>query len=142
MRSAWRFAGALLAAGLICASAATAKDFEPGDLRLCNAGRCIPIRDRGLLLAFSSFYYGEGRPAVVRPPRRGARAFELRFRNGYVSGLVGGGRLDRMLVYGVNCGRFRRGKWYRLPARTVRQLSRLAIPLAPLHVTGSVPRSC
>jgi hypothetical protein len=124
-------------------SDATAKNFGPGDLRLCGAGRCVSIKDRGVLRAFSSFYYGGPRPGVVDSPRRGAPAFQLRFRNGYVSGIAGGARLDRMLLYGVNCGRFQRGTWYRLPRPLALWLRELAAPLQPLRVNPrAIPWSC
>jgi hypothetical protein len=36
------------------------------------------------------------------------------------------GAFDRFLSYGVNIGHFDRGRWYRLPDRTARELRRLA----------------
>jgi len=95
---------------LLCSSAATAKDFAPGDLRVCGAKRCVPIESRDAVRAFSAFYYGEGRAMVVAKPALGAPAFEIRFRDGGKAGMVGSARLDRSLVYGLNCGRFRRGR--------------------------------
>jgi hypothetical protein len=124
-----------VAGGLICTSAASAKDFEPGDLRVCNVKRCMPIEDRRVLRMLSSFYYGPGSPVVARPPRMGAPAFELRFDNGYATGIVASARLDRFLSYGVHLGHFRRGRWYTLPARVSLELRRLAAPLAPLPLT-------
>jgi hypothetical protein len=135
--------GALLAAAaLLCSSAATAKDFGPGDLRVCGAKRCVPLQNRDALRAFSSFYYGDTRVAMVSRPRASAPAFELRFRDGGAAGLVGSAKLDRTLVYGLNCGRFRRGRWYRLPARAALEVRRLSVPLAPMRVGRRVPRSC
>jgi hypothetical protein len=63
--------------------------------------------------------------------------FELRFRNGYVTGIVAATRLDRFLSYGVYLGRFTPGRWYRFPDKVARELRRLAAPLAPLRVTRS-----
>ena len=138
-----RIFGALLGtAALICTPAATAKDFKPGDLRLCNHQRCVPIMDRDAARAFASFVYSGPRPAIARSPRTGAPTFELRFKNGYVVGLVGSARFDRFLSYGVVCGRFHRGTWYRLPGRAAVEVRRLAAPLRPLRLTASVPRSC
>jgi hypothetical protein len=65
----------------------------------------------------------------------GARAFELRFPNGYATGIVAGAKLDRFLSYGVNLGRFRRGVWYRIPRVLSAELRRLAAPLRPLRVS-------
>jgi hypothetical protein len=132
----------LASAAPIFASVALAKDFGPGDLRVCGAERCISIGHRDALRAFSSFYYGDSRVVVVRTPRLGTRAFELRFKDGGVAGIVAGPGLDRTRVYGLNCGRFRRGTWYRLPARAAREVRTVSARLEPLRVTRSVPRSC
>jgi hypothetical protein len=130
-------------AGLVTASMAIAKDFRPGDLRACGAAACASIKDRAVLRAFGLFYYGGRRPAIAYPPRRGAPAFELRDRSGHPTGIVGGTRLDRTLVYGLNCGRFRRGIWYHLPTPAVLEVRRLTARLEPLRVNPkSVPRSC
>jgi hypothetical protein len=43
--------------------------------------------------------------------------FQLRFRSGHATGLIGGANLRRTVVFGLNCGRFQRGAWYVLPAR-------------------------
>jgi hypothetical protein len=128
--------GALLAAlALLLVSGAGAKDFQPGDLRICNATKCVAIVDRHVLPAIGSFYYGSGRPAKARAPRMGARAYELRFRNGYATGVVAGVGLDRFLSYGVNLDRFRAGVWYRVPTRLAFRLQCLGARLAPLRVT-------
>jgi hypothetical protein len=128
---------AAAAAGvLLTAPAATAKGFEPGDLRICNATRCMPIMYRPAVTALAAFYYMDPRPpALAARPPLGAPAFELRFDNGYVTGIVAPGRLDRFLSYGVNLGRFEAGRWYRVPRAAARQLRRLTEGLAPLLVT-------
>jgi hypothetical protein len=137
-----RIVMALFAAGaLLGAVTAAAKDFRPGDLSVCNRSHCIPIANRNALHAFSSFFYGNGAVTAARPPRPRAPAFELRV-NGAVAGIAASGRLDRALVYGLNCARFHGGQWYRLPARAARELRRRAAPLMPLRVPGTVPRSC
>jgi len=143
----------------VLAPAALAKDFEPGDLRVCNAERCVAITSRPALAALGAFYYGGACPAAAtkdgdcmpderRPPRAassvriGAPAFELRFRNGYATGIVATARLDRFLSYGVNLGWFRRGRWYRVPTAAAAELRRLTAGLAPLRVTsGALARS-
>jgi hypothetical protein len=134
-------AAAFIAASLLVTPAATAKDFEPGDLSVCNRTRCLAIINPAVLSLFSSFYYREGRATAVRAPRRGAPAFRLQI-DGSVAGLVATARLDRALVYGLNCGRFHRGDWYSLPARAALELRRLTAGLVPLRVTRFVPRSC
>jgi hypothetical protein len=126
----------LAAAALVVIPAATAKDFGPGDLRVCNAHRCVPITHRAVLPLLGRFYYSDPEVAhVAARPRLGAPAFELRFRNGYVTGIVASARLDRFLSYGVNLGRFERGVWYRLPARVASELRTLTSGMKPLRVT-------
>jgi hypothetical protein len=125
----------LAAAALVAIPAATAKDFKPGDLRVCNARRCVPITNRAVLPLLGAFYYGPRDAHVAAPARLGAPAFELRFTNGYVTGIAASARLDRFLSYGVNVGRFQRGVWYRIPARLASELRRLTAGLKPLRVT-------
>jgi hypothetical protein len=128
-------AALLTAVAFAVAPVATAKDFGPGDLRVCNARRCVPITNRAVLPLLGSFYYGPSAPRVAPRPRIGAPAFELRFRNGYATGIAASARLDRFLSYGVNLERFRRGVWYRLPARLSAELRRLTAGMKPLRVT-------
>lgn len=120
---------------LVFISAAGAKDFDPGDLRVCDASRCVPIRARNVLPMLSAFYYGDAQPPIARTPRMGAPMFELRFRNGYVTGIVATRRVDRFLSYGVHVGHFRRGTWYHLPAKASLELRRLTATLEPLRIT-------
>ena len=132
----------VVAATLVAASAATAKDFGPGDLLICNATRCVPIMDRSVLPLLGSFYYSGRQPPTAPAVRIGAPAFELRFTNGYATGIVATARLDRFLSYGVNLGRFRGEVWYRLPARLASELRTLSAGLRSLRVTqGSLSRS-
>ena len=129
-------AALLAAAALAATPAATAKEFRPGDLRVCNAHRCVPIVNRTVLPLLGRFYYFDTQVAhVADRPRLGARAFELRFRNGYVTGIVASAGLDRFLSYGVNLGRFERGIWYRVPAGAAAELRRLTAGMKPLRVT-------
>jgi hypothetical protein len=128
--------GALFgSASFIFVSAGAAKDFEPGDLRVCNAKRCVAITEQDVLNALGSFYYGVKQPAGVRTPRMDAPYFQLRFRNGYVTGIVATARFDRFLSYGVNLNQFSRGKWYRVPARAAIELRDLTAVLKPLRLT-------
>ena len=92
--------------------------------------------NRPALSALSAFYYiGTGRPMRAPRPALGAPAFELRFDNGYVTGIVGMARLDRFLSYGVNLDRFDAGVWYRVPVRAAKELRRLTAGISPLRVT-------
>jgi hypothetical protein len=126
---------ALLVALSAAAPSASAKDFGPGDLRLCDAARCAPLADRRTLDALAGFYYSGPHPDNAPRPRLGAPQLELRFRNGYVTGIVATGRFDRFLSYGVHLGWFRKEAWYRVPAGAALELRRLAAALRPLRLT-------
>jgi hypothetical protein len=120
---------------LLVLPAASAKEFHPGDLRFCDARSCVPIVNRAALPQLDSFYYGGCPPARVPRPKLGAPYYELRFRNGYVTGIVATRRFDRFLSYGVNLDRFIQSKWYAVPHHMSSQLRRLAAGLRPLHLT-------
>jgi hypothetical protein len=127
--------GLVAATALLAAPTAGSKDFRPGDLRLCNAKRCVAIAARDVLPQLGSFYYGSyGLTPARRPPLR-TPYYELRFRNGYVTGIVATVRLDRFLSYGVNGDRFAGGRWYAMPRRLSVELRRLASGLHPLRLT-------
>lgn len=136
-----RCAALLVLAPLLAAAAvlgpvtAQAKEFGPGDLRVCNAHRCIPITAPTVLQQLPAFYYGIAPLAGARAPHLGAIEYELRFRDGYVTGIVASARLDRFLSYGVNGNRFNRGQWYRLPAQMAQALRRLTATLTPVRLT-------
>lgn len=132
----------IVAAALLTVPAALAKDFRPGDLRLCGRTRCVPITDRGVLRVLSSYYWGRGPVRRVHRVRAGAPAFELRYGDGYPSGMVASSSLDRFRAYGFNCGRFQRGKWYRVPALAARALRKSSVGLRPLRVPAVPPPSC
>jgi hypothetical protein len=126
----------LAAAALAVIPFAAAKDFGPGDLRVCNAHRCVPIVNRAVLPLLGRFYYADAyHPRVVPRARLGARYFELRFSNGYVTGIAATAKLDRFLSYGVYVERFHRGAWYRIPTRLSAELRRLTAGMKPLRVT-------
>jgi hypothetical protein len=66
----------------------------------------------------------------------------LRFRNGYVTGIVATRRLDRFLSYGVYLERFARDKWYAVPYQVSSELRRLTVGLRPLRLTqGALAKS-
>jgi hypothetical protein len=137
-----RIAAVLALGALLVTTTATAKDLGPGDLRVCDHTRCIPITNRAVLGVLSLYYWGAGTAPRAARVRVGVPAFELRFRDGQVSGIVATARLDRFRAYGFACGRFERGKWYRFPRRAVQELKRLTVGLKPLRVAASTPRSC
>src|ERR1700704_1016247 len=97
--------GLMGASALLLIPSASAKEFGPGDLRVCNGSRCVAIVNRAVLPALGSFYYSGQPLAHVRRPALGAPYYELRFRNDYVTGIVATGRLDRFLSYGVHLER-------------------------------------
>ena len=114
---------------------ASAKDLRPGDVLVCNATRCVPILNRTVLPQLTSFYYS-GPPAVrVARPVLGTLYYELRFRNGYVTGIVATRRLDRFLTYGVHDQRFTHDTWYAVPRRMSAELRRLTDVLRPLRLS-------
>lgn len=131
------FAVVSLAAALtlLAIPAASAKDFRPGDLRVCNASRCVPIKNRAVLRRVGLFYYTGQAPVRVQPAAVGSRYYELRLRNGYVTGIVATRKLDRFLSNGVNIGRFERDTWYRVPKMISLELRRLTQSLRPLRLT-------
>lgn len=133
------FLGMLIAASvLFFLPSASAKDFGPGDLRVCNATRCVPIVKRDVLPQLGSFYYSGPAPAHLRAPALGTAYYQLRFRNNYVTGIVATRDLDRFLSYGVHLERFKANQWYAVPSRLSAELRRLTAGLRPLHVTPGV----
>jgi hypothetical protein len=142
MKSSATAAAVVLAALALGATAAHAKEFQPGDVRVCNANRCKAIAGPEVLSQLSAFYYSSEQPLLARAPRLGAPFFELRYRNGYVTGIVAGARLDRFLSYGVHLGHFERGRWYRVPTDAALELRELTAGTAPLRLTrAAVARS-
>jgi hypothetical protein len=123
------------ASALLVLQSASAKDFQPGDLRVCNKERCAAIVDRHVLPLLGPFYYTGKCPTHVRRPKLGVRYFELRTPNGYVTGIVATRRLDRFLTYGVNDGRFARDTWYAVSRKLSQGLRRLTVNLRPLRLT-------
>ena len=116
---------------------ALAKTFPPGQLSVCGSDRCVPVESQDVLDGFTRFYFMTPGPSRVRAPRPGSPALWIRTRAYGVTSIVGGRRLDRMLVNGVNCSRFEvRGRWYRLPPVARAEVQRLAAELE----RGKVPR--
>ena len=123
------------APALLLLPSASAKDFGPGDLRVCNAKRCIPIVKRDVLPLIGAFYYS-GPPLKRLPvPALGTPYYELRFPNGYATGIVATRTLDRFLSYGVHLERFANEQWYRMTPGLARELRRLTVGLRPLRLS-------
>lgn len=134
----WLVATFVMALLLLSASAASAKDFQPGDLRVCGvAGHCVPVVQQSLLNRISSFYYSAGKPPVAAAPPMGKPAYQLVFSDGYVSGIV---VENRFLSYGVNLGRFSTSVWYRLPSSATSALHGLSRSLRPLRLSACAVR--
>ena len=125
----------LAASALLLLPSASAKNFGPGDLRICNASRCIPLVRPEVLPQIGAFYYSGPALAHVSRPPLGTPYYELRFRNNYVTGIVATRRLDRFLSYGVHLERFTRDVWYAVPRRFSDELRRLTAELRPLRLT-------
>jgi hypothetical protein len=118
--------------------AAAAKDFKPGDLRVCAKDRCRAIKNQRVLDLLSAFYYGSVKPTHARWPRRRAPYLELRFRNGYVTGVAAGRRFDRFLSFGVNLDQFAARTWYAIPARAALEIERSAASPRPRPLPADV----
>jgi hypothetical protein len=129
------FLAVLAAAALLILPSASAKDFGPGDLRVCNATRCVAIVNRAVLPQLGSFYYGGPALRHLRRPALGVPYYQLRFRNNYVTGIVATRRLDRFLSYGVHLERFARDRWYAVPSSLSGEFRRLTVGLRPLRLT-------
>jgi hypothetical protein len=127
--------GLVAAMALLVLPSASAKEFRPGDVRVCNATRCVAILNRSVLPQLTSFYYSGPTPARVPRPKLGTPYYELRFRNGYVTGIAATRRLDRFLTYGVHDQRFTRDTWYAIPRRVSAELRRLTEVLRPLRLS-------
>lgn len=129
------------ACGLLAVPGAVAKDFGPGDIRVCGRSHCQPIVQKRLLRILSAYYWGPRKVTRAAPVRLGARGFALRWKNGYTSAVVGGAKLDRLRAQGFFCGRFVRGRWYRFPAEATIMVKKLTAGMRPLRITAPPP-SC
>lgn len=129
-----RIVGALAAISIVVPVATWAKEFPPGDLRICGAKHCRTVtaaQSRG----FSDLLWGDRPVARAPTPRVGSPVFQLRFKDGPVGAII---TATSIRVAGLNCGRFQRGKWYRLP----RRLRGLTRGLEPRRLRAYVPPSC
>jgi len=128
----------VILAVMLGAGGAGAKEFAPGDVRICDATHCMPVVKPEVVRLLARFYYTGPRPATVARPAWGAPAFELRYRNGYATGVAASAHLDRFLSFGVYAERFRPKVWYRLPPQAAAELRRLSGRLKPYRVTRAL----
>jgi hypothetical protein len=133
--SGMRILGGMAALGLILAVSAWAKDIRPGELRICGQKHCHAVKDPAQARGFADLLWGQSRIARATTPSTGSPVFQLRFQDGPVGAII---TATAIRVHGLNCGRFQRGKWYRLPAR-LRGLTR---GLQPRSLSARVPHSC
>jgi hypothetical protein len=126
---------ALVLVALLVPVQASAKNFRPGQLRICDEQRCVSIADQKVLNALARFFYGAPAPAEIRAPRLGASYLQIKGSNGYLVGIAATARLDRFRSRGM--GLFGPDSWYRVPARAALALRTLAAGLQPLPVTPS-----
>ena len=132
-----------LGTGSVClalwiAPLADGKDFKPGDIRVCVATKCLRLDDQRALNALSAFYYSATIPTRHTAPAANAPYVELRFRNGYVTGVAAGLRYDHFLSYGVNLDQFRARTWYTIPTQASVAITRLAKRLGPRSLPPDV----
>ena len=129
-------AASVAVAALVALPAASAKDFKPGDIRICNSDHCRAVVNRSVLGLLAAFYYDDrSAPARASRARLGQPYYQLRYPNGYVTGIVATQHLDRFLSYGVFLGRFARYRWYEIPTRASHEFRRLTVGLRPLRLT-------
>jgi hypothetical protein len=127
--------GVLVTSALIATAAAWAKEFPPGSLMICGATQCRTVKDPAQSRAFSSLLWGDGPVTRAPTPRIGSPIYQLRFEDGPMGAVISA---TAIRVHGLNCGRFQRGRWYRLP-RAVRGITD---GLKPKRLRASIPRSC
>jgi hypothetical protein len=126
---------AILASALVLAVTASAKEIRPGDLRICGAVHCRVVNDPVQVHAFADLLWGPSRVVRAPTPRVGSAIFQLRFKDRPAGAIISA---TAIRVHGLFCGRFQRGKWYRLPG----SLRGLTAGLKPKRLRASVPRSC
>jgi hypothetical protein len=138
-RMMFGFVGAVvvsLALGL--APLAEAKTFEPGDVSVCGAAKCIPLNNRAALNALSAFYYSAEVPKSESKPPAYSHYVQLRYRNGYVTGIAAGPGYDHFLSYGVNEDQFTTRTWYAIPPAASKAIKKLATKLRPRPVPPDI----
>lgn len=120
---------------LVVGAAAWAKEIRPGELLICGAKHCRTVKEPSQARAFSELLWGDRPVARAHTPPVGSPVFQVRFRDGPAGAIVSA---TAIRVAGLNCGRFQRGNWYRLPAK----LGGLTRGLEPRRLARRVPHSC
>jgi hypothetical protein len=128
-----KLAGAVLVA-MVLAGIASAKEFPPRGLMVCGATHCRIVSD-AQSRAFSALLWGNRQVMPAPTPRVGSPIFQLRFREGPAGAIITAAAIR---VHGLNCGRFQRGRWYRLPPA----LRGVTGGLKPKQLRAPLPRSC
>jgi hypothetical protein len=126
---------ALLAGALAFTASAVAKEIRPGELRICGATQCRVVNDPSQARAFGELIWGDKPVSRAPTPRVGSPIFQLRFEGGPAGAIISA---TAIRIHGLHCGRFRRGRWYRLP----KSLEGLTAELEPKRLRAPVPRSC
>jgi hypothetical protein len=126
---------ALVVAGLVVCATGSAKEIRPGELLICGAKHCRTVMDPAQARAFTALLWGQSPIPRAPTPRVGSPVYRLRTVEGPLGAII---NATAIRVHGLNCGRFQRGKWYRLPAR----LRVLGAGLEPRRLRTEVPRSC
>jgi hypothetical protein len=127
--------GAMLGCALVFTATSSAKEIHPGDLRICGSARCRTVTRPAQARAFSDLLWGPSRVVRAPTPRIGSPIFQLRFKDGPAGAIISA---TAIRVHGLFCGRFQRGKWYRL----LTSLRGITTGLKPKRLRASVPRSC
>jgi hypothetical protein len=122
---------------LVASAATSAKENRPGELRICGLSQCHAVNDPARARAFAELLWGQSRVARASMPPTGSPVFQVRFRDwpGAAVALI---TRTAIRVHGLNCERFQRGEWYRLPTR----LRGMTSGLEPRRLRARVPRSC
>lgn len=123
------------ASAAVLIGGAWAKNIRPGDLRICGGRHCRVVSDAAQARAFADLLWGPSRVVRAPTPPVGSPIFQLRYKDGPAGAIISA---TAIRVHGLNCGRFQRGKWYRLPA----SLRGVTAGLEPKRLRPSVPRSC
>jgi len=126
------FVGAtVVAVALGLAPLAEAKTFKPRDVSVCGVTKCLPLTNRAALNALSAFYYSAEVPKSESKPPAHSHYVQLRYRNGYVTGIAAGSGYDHFLSYGVNEDQFTAQTWYAIPPAASAAIKTLAAKVRP-----------
>jgi hypothetical protein len=131
--------GLIAVCGVLLVPSALGKGSGPS--LVCGRHRCVSIKNPHLARILSDFYWSAERPRRAPRVPLGTPGFELRWSDGYATGMVAGTMLKRFRAYGFYCERFQRGKWYWIPPRAAAALRRMTAGMRPMRVSAPPP-SC